>query len=217
MKSDFLRPWIRDSPRLGAVSSLKKKRWTSAWKPSSGADQFMTSRDGFELANERAMEMERSIPRVVAAHYDRQTGRIVVELSSKVFVAFSPRDVEGLEDAKPAQLNAIEISPSGFGIHFPAVDADLYVPGILEGFLGSKRWMASRLGQTGGQSRSRAKKAAARTNGKLGGRPRKAVGGRSVARQLTSLRFACTSRLFSMAKDLTGPGAERYAIDKVDL
>jgi hypothetical protein len=136
----------------------------------------MVSRDDFELANKRARELERSVPRAVAAHYDRKTGRIVVELSSNVLVSFLPGDVEGLEDAKPPQLDAIEISPSGFGLHFPAVDADLYVPGILEGLLGSKKWMASRLGHIGGQSRSRAKKAASRTNGRLGGRPRKALG-----------------------------------------
>src|ERR1035441_6975485 len=125
----------------------------------------MASRDDFELANQRAREMERSVPRAVAAHYDRKAGRIVVELSSKVIVSFSPGDVEGLEDAKPSQLNAIEISPSGgFGIHFPAVDADLYVPAILEGFLGSKKWMASRLGRIGGQSRSRAKRSEEHTS-----------------------------------------------------
>lgn len=90
--------------------------------------------------------------------YDRKTGRIVIQLSSRLIVSFSPGDVEGLEDARPSQLSEIEISPSGFGIHFPAVDADLYVPGLLNGFLGSKKWMASRLGQIGGQSRSRAKK-----------------------------------------------------------
>jgi len=48
----------------------------------------------------------------------------------------------------------------------------------LEGFLGSKRWMAAQLGKAGGQTRSKAKAAAARSNGKLGGRPRKT----SVAR-----------------------------------
>jgi hypothetical protein len=71
------------------------------------------------------------------------------------------------------RLDEIEISPSGFGIHFPKLDADLYMPGLLEGFLGSKKWMASRLGQAGGQSRSRMKREASRENGKLGGRPRK--------------------------------------------
>ena len=138
--------------------------------------KFMASRDDFELANERARELERSLPPAVAAHYDRKTRRIVVELSSKVVVSFSPGDVEGLEEAKAPQLSAIEISPSGFGIHFPALDADLYVPGLLEGFPGSKRWMAARLGQIGGRSRSRAKQAASRTNGRLGGRPRKVLG-----------------------------------------
>ena len=135
----------------------------------------MALRDDFEQANRRAQELKARIPRAVSAHYDRKTGRIVIHLSSRLIVSFSPGDVEGLEEARPAQLDKIEISPSGFGIHFPAADADLYVPNLLEGFLGSSSWMASRLGQAGGRSRSKAKKAASRANGRLGGRPRKAV------------------------------------------
>jgi len=53
-------------------------------------------------------------------------------------------------------------------------DVDLYLPALLEGFLGSQRWVASNNGKKGGQTRSSAKSAAARENGKLGGRPRKA-------------------------------------------
>ena len=133
----------------------------------------MAWRDEFELANRRAKDRQQSFPRVVSAHFDRKAGRVVLQLSSKLIVSFFPGDVEGLEDAGPSQLDEIEISPSGFGLHFPAVDADLFVPALLEGMLGSKRWMASRLGQIGGRSRSRAKRAASRSNGKLGGRPRK--------------------------------------------
>lgn len=129
----------------------------------------------FEAANRRAKRLQSSIPRALAAHYDHTSGRIVIRLSSGLDVSFSPRDAQGLEHARPAQLESIEISPSGFGIHFPKLDADLYLPGLLEGFLGSRRWMASRLGQTGGKSRSSAKRAAAKVNGKLGGRPRKVV------------------------------------------
>ena len=135
----------------------------------------MASRDYFEQANQRAKDLQARIPRALFARYDHKAGRIVVHLSSKLIVSFSPGDVEGLKDARPLQLNKIEISPSGFGIHFPDLDADLYVPGLLEGFLGSRTWMASRLGQIGGQSSSKAKKAAARANGRLGGRPKKAV------------------------------------------
>ena len=130
----------------------------------------MASRDDFDQANQRAKELEARIPRAISAHYDKSSRRIVIELSSRLILSFSPRDVEGIEHATPSQLNQIDISPSGFGIHFPAVDADLYVPALLEGFLGSKTWMASRLGQIGGQSRSKAKQTASRANGKLGGR-----------------------------------------------
>lgn len=73
----------------------------------------------------------------------------MIQLSSKLDVSLAPQDAEGLENATPAQLEAIEISPLGFGIHFPRLDADQYLPALLEGFLGSKKWMASRLGATG--------------------------------------------------------------------
>src|ERR1700676_250846 len=113
----------------------------------------MASRDVFKQAKLRAKDLEARIPRAVSAHYDRKTGRIVINLSSKLDVSFSPHDAQGLENAKPSQLDEIEISPSGFGIHFPKLNADLYLSALLEGFLGSKKWMASRLGQLGGQSR----------------------------------------------------------------
>lgn len=135
----------------------------------------MESYDNFEMANRKARKLQASLPRAVSAHYDRRTGRVVIRLNSKLDVSFSPHDVEGLENATPAQLDPIEISPSGFGIHFPKLDADVYLPALLEGFLGSRKWMASRLGATGGRSRSKAKTSAARKNGRLGGRPKKAA------------------------------------------
>jgi len=135
----------------------------------------MAERDNFEVASRRTKELQATIPRAVSARYDRRSGHIVVHLTSKLIVSFSPRDAQGLEDARATQLDEIEISPSGYGIYFPKLDADIYVPGLLEGLLGSKKWMASRLGQIGGQSRSRAKKKASRVNGRLGGRPRKSA------------------------------------------
>jgi len=133
----------------------------------------MVSRSDIELANRRGEQMQRDFPRAVSACYDRASGKVVIELSSKLTLSFSPQDAQGLENARPAELEEIELSPSGFGVHFPKLDADLYIPGLLEGLMGSKKWMAARLGHLGGQSRSNAKKAASRANGKLGGRPRK--------------------------------------------
>jgi hypothetical protein len=129
----------------------------------------------FEKANERARALQASLPRAVSAHFDGRLGRVFIHLSTGLDVAFAPQDAEGLEKATPPQLEPIEISPSGFGIHFPKLDADLYLPALLEGFLGSRKWMASRLGATGGRSRSVAKRSAAKKNGRLGGRPKKKV------------------------------------------
>ena len=137
----------------------------------------MESPDNFKLANKRAKDLQSSIPRAVSARYDRENGRVVIRLSSNLDVSFSPNNAQGLEKATPSQLDEIEISPSGLGIFFPKLDADLYLPALLQGFLGSRKWMASRLGQAGGKSRSAAKQKASRANGKLGGRPRKASRG----------------------------------------
>jgi hypothetical protein len=137
----------------------------------------MALHDNFEIAKQRAKALQSSLPKAISARYDRKSGRIVIELSSKLSLSFSPNDIQGLQKAKPTQLDEIEITPSGFGIHFPKLDADIYVPGLLEGFLGSRKWMASKLGQAGGQSTSMAKRSASRANGKLGGRPKKAARG----------------------------------------
>ena len=124
-------------------------------------------------ANARAKELRASTPAAASAHYDRKSKNIIVKLSNGIGIFFSPKDAQGLEDASPVQLSEIEITPSGFGLHFPKLDADLYVPSLLEGIFGSRKWMAARLGATGGASRSKVKAAAARANGALGGRPRK--------------------------------------------
>ena len=42
----------------------------------------------------------------------------------------------------------------------PSSTADLYLPALLEGLLGSKAWAASRMGQAGGKARTPAKQAA---------------------------------------------------------
>ncbi len=128
----------------------------------------------FEAANRRGVAKKATFPAAVAVRYDRRIARVVISLASGLEIAFSPRDAQGLENARPADLAGAEISPSGLGVRFPKLDADLYIPALLEGFLGSKRWMASQMGKAGGKATTEGKAAASRENGKLGGRPKKA-------------------------------------------
>lgn len=122
---------------------------------------------------EARMEAERDHAHAIEARYDRRTKRISVHLHSGLELAIPPDLVEGLAGAPPDALADIEVSPSGLGLHWPQLDADLYVPALLEGQFGSTQWMARQLGATGGRSRSPAKSDAAKANGLKGGRPRK--------------------------------------------
>jgi Protein of unknown function (DUF2442) len=133
----------------------------------------MANRNEFEAANRRAAELKVTTPHATAARYDRKSDRVILSLSTNLEIMFSPKNAQGLEHAKPSELTPIEISPSGFGVYFPKLEADLYVPTLLEGFLGSRKWMAARLGSQGGKAKTKAKAFAARANGALGGRPRK--------------------------------------------
>jgi hypothetical protein len=127
----------------------------------------------FESANKRGEIKRTTYPTITSARYDRRIAKVVVSLKSGLDLAFSPRDAQGLETAHPADLVDIQISPSGLGVYFPKLDADIYIPALMEGFLGSKIWLAAENGRKGGSTTSGAKSAAARENGRLGGRPRK--------------------------------------------
>lgn len=119
------------------------------------------------------MAVLRDAGHVLAARYDPAADRIIISLNTGLDLVFPPALAEGLAGADAGDLSRIEVSPSGLGLHWPALDADLYVPGLLQGQFGSRHWMAAQLGGQGGRVRSAAKTDAARANGRKGGRPRK--------------------------------------------
>lgn len=142
----------------------------------------MAPHDEFDRANAQAAHRLTTTPTVVTARYDPDTDRVIMGLSNHLEVSFPAHEVQGLETATLADLSRIEIDPPGFGLHFPSLDADLYVPALLQGVFGSERWMAARLGARGGKARTAAKAASSRKNGKLGGRPRASTGTRDGSR-----------------------------------
>ena len=127
----------------------------------------------FEAATRRTERLRERHSYAVRAYYDRARNRVVIELANGVEIAFDPHRVQGLEDAAPADLEDIEITPAGLGLYFPKRDADFTLAGLLAGVFGTRKWMAARLGATGGQVKSEKKREASRNNGKLGGRPKR--------------------------------------------
>jgi len=110
------------------------------------------------------------IPHAVQASYAHTKDAIVVELANGVSVSFPRRLLQGLETASKEQLADIEVVGPGTGLHWPQLDVDHYLPGLLHGLFGTRQWMAE-LGRQGGRQTSPAKATAARANGRRGGRP----------------------------------------------
>lgn len=113
-------------------------------------------------------------PRARSARYDPETGRVEIELRNGCLFAFPAEMGEGLRGASPERLAEVEVTPAGYGLHWKALDVDLAVPALLAGVFGRRAWMRE-LGRAGGRATSPAKAAAARENGRKGGRPKKAA------------------------------------------
>ena len=124
-----------------------------------------------QAARARARTAKSTEPRAKSARYGRETGRLTVLLTNEAEFSFPAKLAPDLKHATASQLAKVEVSPSGEGLMWPDIDADLSVAGILETMLGSTTLMRE-LGRVGGRSRSKAKASAARTNGEKGGRPR---------------------------------------------
>lgn len=110
----------------------------------------------------------------VAARYDARKKRVVVDLANGSSFAFPPELAQGLAGARAAELADIELTPLGTGLHWPRLDADLSVEGLLAGVFGSRAWMRQHAAHAG-RTTSPQKASAARANGAKGGRPRKAA------------------------------------------
>jgi hypothetical protein len=109
----------------------------------------MIDRDDFADAVQRATRRRKEIPHAVRARLDRRHKRVVVTLSSRDEFYFYPEEVEGLTHASSMELARIEITPSGFGLHFPELDVDVYLPAVMRGINGSSDWLAKRARQAG--------------------------------------------------------------------
>ena len=127
-----------------------------------------------EAARSRAREFQMDDRRAVRVVYERKPDLVTLHLDDGVRISIPRRSLEGLQDASAAQLAKVEILGRGTGIHWPLLDVDHYVPGLLNHIFGTSRWMAE-LGRRGGSATSASKAAAARANGKKGGRPKQRV------------------------------------------
>jgi hypothetical protein len=81
----------------------------------------------YEKAKRAAAAAHAVEPRARRAYYDRESGLVVVCLQNEERFSFSPLAVEELAQGSTDELAQVEISPSGDGLHWQALDADIGV------------------------------------------------------------------------------------------
>jgi hypothetical protein len=111
-------------------------------------------------------------PRVLRVEYRSGRGLdlLILHMSDGHRCVLPREDLQGLQGATREQISKVEILGRGTGLHWPALDVDLYVPALLKGIYGTRQWMSD-LGRAGGSKTSSAKRRASRANGRKGGRP----------------------------------------------
>ena len=72
----------------------------------------------------------------VSARYEQGSARLIVGLHTGVEIAVPVALLGDLAGAPPEHLSEISVTPSGLGLHWPRLDADVYVPALLEGRFG---------------------------------------------------------------------------------
>jgi Protein of unknown function (DUF2442) len=129
-------------------------------------------RERYAQARARGKARTEDASAVVGARYDSAADVIDLRFAGGGSMSIPRKLVPGLEKAPETQIASIVISPAGDALSWPSLDADAFVPGLVERAFGTRLFAAS-TGRRGGRRRSKAKAAAAKANGAKGGRPRK--------------------------------------------
>ena len=110
--------------------------------------------------------------RARAARYDRKSHRLILELTNGCLFGFPVYAIPALANLDADELATVALSPAGSGLRWEALDIDLDIPGLLMSSIGRSERL-SELARLAGSAKSHAKAAAARRNGRKGGRPPK--------------------------------------------
>lgn len=110
-------------------------------------------------------------PRAGHVAYRARERALRIELTNGAAITLPVKLIPGLRGAAARDVRAVEILGRGGGLHWESLDLDLSVPGLLSSMFAGPEWLAE-LGRIGGGRSSAAKEAAARRNGRKGGRPR---------------------------------------------
>lgn len=124
----------------------------------------------FNAARRRAAADRRTKPHAKAVRFNRRTRQVEITLLNDAMIGIPVAMLPRLAHATDAQLSDVEPSMGGTGIRFEQIDEDYSVMPLVVMALGKKA-VSQAAASIAGSHTSPAKAAAARRNGRKGGRP----------------------------------------------
>lgn len=128
-------------------------------------------RSNFARASRAGRQAAKTEPRAARATYRARDDSLRIELTNGAVITVPVKLIPGLKRAAPSDVRSVEVLGRGGGLHWERLDLDLSVPALVSSVFAGPEWMTE-LGRVGGRRSSAAKAAAARRNGRKGGRPR---------------------------------------------
>jgi hypothetical protein len=128
-------------------------------------------RSAFARASAAGRWAAKTEPRAARARYRARDAALGIELTNGAVITIPVKLIPHLKRAAPSDVQSVEVLGRGSGLHWRRLDLDLSVPALVSSVFAGPEWMAE-LGRVGGRRSSAAKAAAARRNGRKGGRPR---------------------------------------------
>lgn len=111
---------------------LKAGKWTYSEKE---LDRM------FAEATKRGEESLKTEIQAHAARYDRKTNRLIIDLKNGATHIVPCELIQGLRDADPRDIAAVELGLRGASLHWEKLDQDFTVGGLVRGIFGTKKWM----------------------------------------------------------------------------
>jgi Protein of unknown function (DUF2442) len=128
-------------------------------------------RANFAKASRAGRQAAKTEPRAASATYRAKDEALHVALTNGAKFIIPVKLIPELQKAPVRDIRKVEVLGRGGGLHWETLDVDISVPGLIASVFEGPTWLAE-LGRVGGQRSSAAKAAAARKNGRKGGRPR---------------------------------------------
>ena len=95
----------------------------------------------FEASDQRGQAALQTEIQAKSVRYDALTHRLMIELKNAATLIVPCEHLQGISQAAPEDIAAVELGLRGASLHWGKLDQDFSVGGLAQGIFGTRQWM----------------------------------------------------------------------------